>query len=68
MDSKRGFGRFFGWSRPQPASDELDAADVGTAFGMELSLEADEPKPDTQDSRPAALPAVPTLKAKGRYT
>lgn len=42
MDGKRSIGRFFGWARPQPAPDELDAADVGTAFGMELSLEPEK--------------------------
>ena len=66
MDSKRSFGRFFGWSRSQPADDEPDAADVGTAFGMELSLQADEPPPEAPEPRQASGAGAPGLKAKGR--
>lgn len=30
--------RFFGWVRPREAAPAPDPADLGTAFGLELSL------------------------------
>jgi hypothetical protein len=70
MDSKRGIGRFFGWTRPQHAPEEPDAADVGTAFGMELSL-APDPPPSAENplesSQGARTPAVGS-KTKRGYT
>ena len=41
--SGAGAHRFFGWVRPREAAAALDAADLGTAFGLEVSLgEPDE--------------------------
>ena len=40
-DGKQGLGRLWRWARSRLATDAMpDAADVGTAFGMELSIEA----------------------------
>ena len=70
MDGKRSIGRFFGWARPRPAPDELDAADVGTAFGMELSLEPAKtpgpPLPTVDAALPGSAPGP--QKTKRGYT
>ncbi|MBN8491841.1 MAG: hypothetical protein J0M00_10515 [Burkholderiales bacterium] len=70
MDGKRSIGRFFGWARPQPAPDELDAADVGTAFGLELSLEPDKAPPATPTDKAQAMPGLAPgpQKRKRGYT
>lgn len=39
MDGKLGWGRLFAWGRSRAQPQEPDAADVGTAFGMEISLQ-----------------------------
>jgi hypothetical protein len=39
MAGKSGIERLFRWTRTRPESDAIDAAEVGTAFGMELSIE-----------------------------
>lgn len=58
MDNKQGLGRLWRWARARPAADVVpDAADVGTAFGMELSIEAE--KREAGDP-PAAKPAKAT--------
>ena len=44
-----GLDRLVRWVRPSTPSDAVDAADVGTAFGMELSFEAAEA--DLQDGK-----------------
>lgn len=41
MDGKLGLGRFWRWAQGQRQTAAPDAADVGTAFGMELSIEAE---------------------------
>ncbi len=42
-DGKHGLGRLWRWARARLAADAMpDAADVGTAFGMELSIEAEQ--------------------------
>lgn len=40
MGSRLGIERLFRWSRPRQP-EPPDAAEVGTAFGMELSLQSD---------------------------
>jgi hypothetical protein len=42
MMVKLGLERLVRWMRPHQPWDAVDAADVGTAFGMELSFEAAE--------------------------
>ena len=42
MDGNRRFERFFRWARPRHDPREVDAADMGTAFGMELTLDASQ--------------------------
>lgn len=39
MDRKRGLQRLFRWPRLRPEPGAVDAADVGTAYGMELSID-----------------------------
>jgi hypothetical protein len=39
MDGKRGLQRLFRWPRLRPEPGAVDAADVGTAYGMELSID-----------------------------
>jgi hypothetical protein len=38
MDGKLGLDRLWRWARTRPEADTVDAADMGTAFGMELSI------------------------------
>ena len=54
MNGKQGLGRLWRWIRARPdAHAALDAADVGTAFGMELSIEAEQREArDTQANPP----------------
>jgi hypothetical protein len=65
MKGKSGFERLFGWTRVRPKAGIVDATDVGTAFGMELSIEdarrrADSATPDQgQRDQPAGTPAAP---------
>lgn len=40
MNSKMSLERLLRWAWPGRNPDDTDAADVGTAFGMELSMEA----------------------------
>jgi hypothetical protein len=48
------FARWFGRHADQPRNDPADAADVGTAFGMELSFgPPDEPVAPANRARPA---------------
>jgi len=49
MANKNGLDRVLGWLWQRGASHEIDAADVGTAFGMELSLYPDEASTDAAD-------------------
>lgn len=47
------FARWFGRQTGRPRNDPADAADVGTAFGMELSFgPPDEPVAPATRSRP----------------
>jgi hypothetical protein len=39
MDGKRGLQRLFRWPRLRPEPGAVDAADVGTTYGMELSID-----------------------------
>jgi len=66
MDSKQGLGRLWRWARARPAADVApDAADVGTAFGMELSIEAEKREAgETQAAKPAE--AAPAAKRPAR--
>ncbi len=58
MDSKQGLGRLWRWVRARPDADAaLDAADVGTAFGMELSIEAEQRAARDAQADPSAEPA-----------
>ena len=50
MANRNGLDRVLGWLWQRGASHEIDAADVGTAFGMELSLYPDEAGTDTADA------------------
>ena len=42
MGERSGFGRLLSWWRRGQTPEALDPADVGTAFGMELRLDADD--------------------------
>lgn len=49
---------WFNWLRGSPEADEIDAADVGTAFGMELSFDAPaQPTTTPVKTVPAEPPA-----------
>jgi hypothetical protein len=39
MEAKKGLQRLFRWPGPRPEPDAVDPADMGTAFGMELSID-----------------------------
>jgi hypothetical protein len=61
MMGKQGLGRLWRWVRARPgAHAALDAADVGTAFGMELFIEAEQRRPG---KAPVAKPAETTPAA-----
>jgi hypothetical protein len=49
MDGKLGWSRLFAWGRARAQPQEPDAADVGTAFGMEISLQF-EPTQAAEDA------------------
>ncbi len=38
MDGKLGIGRLWRWAQERFEADTVEAADMGTAFGMELSI------------------------------
>jgi len=66
MDGKRGgLQRLFRWARQRPQSSDIDAAYVGTAFGLELAIDeangsAHLSKPKTpQEDGPAPESARP---------
>ena len=63
MNTPRPIARFFGWARARaPEVAVPDAADMGTAFGLDMC----QPEPATL---PASLPTVPARRApdsKGR--
>jgi hypothetical protein len=40
MDAKLRLERLFRWAFARPAPHTIDAAEVGTAYGMELSIDA----------------------------
>lgn len=54
-DNKRGLQRFFRWARPRDGAQAIDAADMGTAYGMELSLDASQ---EAEDEARAATARV----------
>ena len=59
MDGKQGLGRLWRWIRARPdAEAALDAADVGTAFGMELSIEAEQREARDTQANPPAQPTA----------
>jgi hypothetical protein len=61
MDGKLRLDRLWRWSRVRPDADAVpDAADVGTAFGMELSIEAEQRK-----ASEAATATEPTKSKPG---
>ncbi len=67
MDGKLGLGRLWRWARARPGANvALDAADVGTAFGMELCIEAE--RREAREAQTAAKPpkAAPTAAHPGR--
>lgn len=66
MDGKQGLGRLWRWARARPAADVApDAADVGTAFGMELSIEAEKREAsDTPAAKPAKTAPATTRPAR----
>lgn len=39
MEAKKGLQKLFRWPGPRPEPDAVDPADMGTAFGMELSID-----------------------------
>jgi hypothetical protein len=39
MDGRPRIEHLFRWTRARPEPEAIDAADVGTAFGMELSID-----------------------------
>ena len=55
MGGKTGLQRLFRWARQRPESSDIDAADVGTAFGLELSI--DEAEGNAHWSRPKTAQA-----------
>lgn len=57
MDGKRGLQRLFRWPRMPVEPGAVDAADVGTAYGMELSI--DEANGNAAGAKPDA-PRPPT--------
>jgi hypothetical protein len=68
MDAKLGLERLFRWAFARPAPRTVDAAEVGTAFGMELSIDAARQsdaarKADTPD--PSSVPQ-PGLRRRKR--
>lgn len=66
MDGNQGLGRLWRWARARPAADvALDAADVGTAFGMELSIEAEQREAaEAQAAKPAEDAPAATRPAR----
>ncbi len=52
MDGKRGLHRLFRWGRVCPQPSVIDAADVGTAFGLDLAI--DEASGNALSSNPKA--------------
>lgn len=63
MDGKRGLQRLFRWARTRPEPGAIDAADVGTAFGMELSIdEASSNDAASKPDRPQAPVQPPQPK------
>lgn len=52
MKGARGILRWFGRRPGDDAQPGLDPAEVGTAFGMELSLADEQPQPPVTSERP----------------
>jgi len=61
MRGKLGIERLFGWTRTRPEAEPVDPADVGTAFGMELSIE-NRRKTDDDTNSSSVAPAQPAGK------
>jgi hypothetical protein len=59
MRGKLGIERLFGWARARPEAEPVDPADVGTAFGMELSIE-NRRKLDDDGNSSSVAPTLPT--------
>jgi hypothetical protein len=69
MGGKLGIERLFGWTRSRREADPVDAADVGTAYGMELSIENVRKTDDgaTPSSvAPSPPPATQVVRRKPR--
>jgi hypothetical protein len=62
MDSKLKFSRLWRWVQTRPDANVPDAADVGTAFGMELSIEAEQ----REANQAAAAKPLETTRAPTR--
>jgi hypothetical protein len=54
MDGKSGWERLFRWARPRAHPQVVDAADVGTAYGMELTIDASQRAEDQAKARDEA--------------
>ncbi len=58
MTTARPGSRFWPWSQPRPTPVEPDPADLGTAFGLDLSMgEFDDP--------PNPTPGLPPQEGPG---
>lgn len=56
MEGSLGLGRLLRWVRERNASPAPDAADAGTAFGMEMALEAGQNQTDETRAEPPPAP------------
>lgn len=57
MEGSLGLGRLLRWVRERGASPAPDAADAGTAFGMEMALEAGQAETDKARGEPPPAPS-----------
>lgn len=67
MAGKLGLERLFRWIGLRSAPQSVDAADVGTAYGMELSFDSTEEQCGSKSSAQAAgKPAAPPPDVRRR--
>jgi hypothetical protein len=59
MDGKRGLQRLFRWPRVPAEPGAVDAADMGTAYGMELSIDEANGNSATAEPDTPRTPAKP---------
>jgi len=57
MDGKLGLERLFRWTRMRAEPQAVDAADMGTAYGMELTIDACQQAADEAKAKDAAARA-----------